>query len=837
MRSFLTDKSLEQEARFGGWALAERRSFAEPGAEPNYAPDRGYRIEHLALTLAVDPVARTVRGEATVKLTALPGQDGWYALDLDELTVDGVEDGGGNPHPWRHADGKLLVAPAAEVRVRWHGSPRRGMWFVGPTPAEPERVPEAWTQCQDEDGHFLFPCFDHPSVKHPFRITVTAPVGYGVLSNGRLVSREGDTWTWDQAEPMPAYLLTVVVMKMDVVEDTAPCGPGVAVPLRYVVPAGTPDAVTRRAFGRTPKMMALLSKLYGAYPWPRYDQVVVHDFIFGGMENTAATTLTDLVLADDRSALDGDMDDLVVHELAHQWFGDLLTCQDWSQGWLNEGWATYTEHLWEREDKGIDDADWHLWEQLGLYLGEDGGRYRRPIVSYRFKAPIDMFDRHLYEKAALVIHTLRHQLGDGPFWAGVHLYLARHRYGTVHTRDFQRALEDATGRNLDRFFAQWILGAGHPALEVSVSHADGQLSIAVKQTQEGEGVEPVFHFPLVVAFGDNRVTLKVDARERAFVLPCADAPAFVRIDPDFQLLADIKVKGARSGWIAALRGEPNVVGRVRAARALAEDGAPEAVDALADAVRKDTFWGVRAEIADLLAARGGERCARVLIDAASDPHPKARRRIIAALGNVRQPLVVDALSALGADPSAQVEGEIARSLARLRAPAARAACERLLDQPSWGEVLRARAIEGLGHLRDATVLDTLLARTSAATSARARAAACAALARIGDEVESTRSVVVERLIELAEDPNFRVQVSAINALGTLRDPRSLGVLGRVHDSAPDGRCRRLAYEASANVREGRTSAEGLATLRREIEGVVEENRKLRDRLARLEDRK
>ncbi len=832
MRSFLTDKSLESEARFGGWALGGRRAFAEPGAEPNYAPDRPYRIEHIALALDVDPVGRTVRGVATLRFSPIPGQDGWYALDLDELTVDSVTTPDGAPHPWRHADGKLAVAPAPAVVVRWHGSPRRGMWFVGPNPSDPDRAPEAWTQCQDEDGHFLFPCFDHPSVKHGWTLEITAPAPYGALSNGRLASHVGNVWTWEQAEPMPAYLVSVVVMKMDIHEDT-----GADVPVRYIVPVGTPEAFVRRAFSKTPAMVVYLSRLYGAYPWPRYDQVVVHDFIFGGMENTAVTTLTDLVLADDRAALDGNMDDLVVHELAHQWFGDLLTCQDWSQGWLNEGWATYTEHLWSRQDRGVAESDWHLWEQLELYLGEDGGRYRRPIVSYRFKAPIDMFDRHLYEKAALVLHTLRHQLGDAPFWAGTRLYLERHRYGTVHTRDFQRAMEDATGKNLDRFFAQWILGAGHPTLEVSVSHADGQLTIAVKQTQTGDQVEPAFHFPLTVQFGDTRVPLRIDAKERSFVLVCPEAPAFVRVDPEFQLLADITLKGSRSLWIAALRADPSVVGRVRAARALAADGAPDALAALVAALGNDDFWGVRSEIADLLAARGGDNAAQALISALGERNVKARRRIVAALGMVRLPCVMDALTAFTADPSAQVEGEVARALARLRAPSARAACERLIEQSSWGEVLRARGIEGLGSLRDASVLPTLLRLTEDSAPPRARAAAGAALARLGDEVESVRTAAIERLIELAEDPNFRVQVSAINALGFARDSRGLGVLGRLHGSAPDGRCRRLAYEASANIREGRTTAAGLTAVRQQLEGVLEENKKLRDRVVRLEDRR
>jgi aminopeptidase N len=677
----------------------------------------------------------------------------------------------------------------------------------------------------------LFPCFDHPSVKHPWSFAITAPAGYTVVGNGRFVGRTGDTWRWDQAEPMPAYLVTVVVMKADVYEDDHD-----GRSIRYIVPKGTSEALTRRSFGKTPKMIAYLSSIYGEYPWPRYDQAIVHDFIFGGMENVAATTMFDILLTDEEQAKDQDFDDLVVHELAHQWFGDLLTCVDWSQGWLNEGWATYTEHIWAREDRGVEEADWHLFEQMTTYFAEDSARYRRPIVSYQFKAPIDMFDRHLYEKAGLVIHTLRHQLGDEAFWAGVRLYLARHRYGTVHTRDFQRALEDATGKNLDRFFAQWIWAAGHPALTVSVSHGDGQLTVNVKQTQEGDGVSSVFHIGLPLAFGDQRVTLKLAARERTYVFACDEAPELVRVDPDFQVLADIKLEGPRSMLIAALESDPNVVGRIRAARALGEDRSIEAVEALVDALSSDPYWAVRGECADLLAARGGDHATAALIEALSEQNPKARRRIVAALATVRRPDVVAALSALPEDPSAHVEGEIARGLGRLRAPAARARCEALLGRTSWAEILRARAIEGLGALRDIAVLDVLLAQTRPEVPGRARAPACAALARLGEEVEAARLPAVERLIELAEDPGFRVQVAAINALGALRDPRALPVLGRIHASANDGRCRRLAWDAMANIREGRTSEDGLATLRGQLESFVEENRKLRDRVWKLEEK-
>ncbi len=820
-----TDKSMLLESAFGGWAL-DRRAFSEPGVEANYPPSRSFDIAAYHLALWIDPEAQSLRGEATISVKGLAGQGGELVLDLDSVVVDQVTGLDGASLAWRHADGKLRIAHADVVTVAWHGSPRRGLYFVGPTPAEPNRDWQAWTQCQDEDAHHIFPCLDHPSVKHPWRVRIHAPPGFVVVGNGR---REGEEWVVEA--PMPAYLFSAVVARLDV--HHAPPG---SVPVAYYVPAGTPAPMVQRAFHKTPAMIEFLAAHYGAYPWSRYDQVVVYDFIFGGMENLAATTLIDVVMVDETAALDSDMDSLVVHELGHQWWGDLVTCQDWSQGWLNEGWATYTETLWFHHDRGVDEGRYHLWEHLLNYLGEDGGRYRRPIVSYKFKNPIDLFDRHLYEKGALVLHTLRTVLGDEAFWAAVRLYLGRHGGGTVHTRHLQRAFEDASGQNLDRFFDQYVFGAGHPQLKVELGHTDGQLKVAVKQTQEGECVASAFAVPLTVSLAGVRHTLALDARERTFLLPCPTAPAWVSVDADFGLLAEITLSGPVSMLAAALVGDPNIIGRIRAAKALGAEGSPAALAALTAAMRKEPSWCVRVELPDVLAATGAAPAVEALLAALADADARVRRRVVAALAAFRRDEVVAALVALRPDPSIHVRGEVARVLGKLRAPQARAACERLLPESSWCELLRARALEGLGATRDAEVLPTLLAWTAVERPARARAAAASALARLGDDVEVTRTAAVERLQELAEDANYRVQVSAINALGVLRDPRCLGTLTRLHRAAGDARCRRLAFDAMANVREGRTVEGAFAGLRREVEGLSEDNRKLRDRLTRLESK-
>ena len=210
------------------------------------------------------------------------------------------------------------------------------------------------------------------------------------------------------------------------------------VPLSYLVPKGRLEDGLR-TFARTPNMVEHFSAITGTpYPWNKYAQVVVSDFIFGGMENTTATTMYEHILLDSRAAIDVTSDDLIAHELAHQWFGDYVTCRDWSEGWLNEGFATYFEHVWREKRFGRDEYEYGVKSDLDAYLAEATGRYRRPIVCQDYDAPLDLFDRHLYEKGGLVLHTLRVELGDALFWAGITLYLTRHGRSVVETRDLLR---------------------------------------------------------------------------------------------------------------------------------------------------------------------------------------------------------------------------------------------------------------------------------------------------------------------------------------------------------------------------------------------------------------
>ncbi|MBN2798727.1 MAG: HEAT repeat domain-containing protein [Deltaproteobacteria bacterium] len=840
--------ALERTATLGLGARAQRAdgalAFAEPGVEPNYGPSRAFDIEHIELHLDLEPEASAFSGEAQIALRPLPTWRGEVRLDLTGVTVDGVWDQEGNALAWRLADEALVIQGGASgLLIRWHGlNPERGLYFIAPDDRDPTRAYSAWTQCQDQDGHAVFPCLDHPSVKHPWTIELTGPAGHTLLSNGRQIAaeeRDGRAWArFEQTEPMPAYLFSAVSAPLEVVE--AADGP---VPVRYLVPVGR-GAEVGLPFGKTPLMIEAFARKTGTpYPWPRYDQVVVHDFIFGGMENIAVTTMTDVLLVDELGALEWDPDGLVSHELAHQWFGDLLTCQDWSQGWLNESWATFMETVWWEEDRAHEEVVWYRYNQARTYLAEAGSRYSRPIVSYAFREPIDVFDAHLYEKGAVILSSLRYLLGDDAFWAGTRLYLSRHAYGTVHTRHFQRAMEDATGQNLDRFFHQWIHSPGHPELKVALGREEGLVTVSVTQTQGGEGVPEAYHFPLrvEVEYADGRVLVRdlpVKERDRTWAIPTDGEVSAVRVDPDFRVLSTMKLAGEGPWLRAMLRGADPVMA-LRAGQALLAKGSAEAVGEVISAATDHPFWAVRAALLTEIGKLGGARARDALLDALSEEDdPRPRRAAAAALGDYRETVVADSLiEALEEEDvgSWQLYGALLLSLGKTRDPRAVSVIREHLEVDSWADTVRQHALRGLAATQDLTVLEDLLAWSQADQPERAQGAAATALGTLADRVEKGRTSAVERLVEMLDEPGFRPRYMAIAALATAGDPEALPALAKVHRSAVEGRLRRAAYEAMRAIRAGRTSEEGLAAVRKRMDDLSEESHKLRARLDRIEN--
>ncbi|MBC7973707.1 MAG: peptidase M1, partial [Myxococcales bacterium] len=565
------------------------REFAFPGTRARWAPDRVVDIQHLALALDVDPDTRSVAGTVTLRTRVIAAGTRTVVLDAVELTIESVTAHG--QAAGFHHDGKKLRIELAEpaaagselvIAIAYRGAPRRGLYFIAPDEAYPTKPTQVWSQGQDEDSRYWFPCFDAPHEKATSELQVTVPAGLFAVSNGTLVSdrTEGDRRTlhWRLDVPHSCYLITLAVGDFATIETRWR-----DVPVVYYVERGR-EAACERTLARTPEMLELFSQKFGVpYPYPRYAQVFVADFIFGGMENTSATTLTDTVLLDERAALDYDVDALVAHELAHQWFGDLVTCRDWGEGWLNEGFATYSEYLWREHHEGRDAADLELDEWAEAYFGEDSGRYRRTIATKHYEEPIDIFDHHLYEKGGRVLHMLRDVLGTEVFEAALAYYLDKHRLGVVESRDLARAVEESSGKNLDWFFSQWVLdGAGHPELEVAIrwDETDKLATVTVEQKQKVEGKTPLFRIPTRVRFrvgdDDHDVALEITETKHVFHLRLAAAPTQAIFDPGRVVLAGLKVDKPEPVWISELGHATLAIDRATAAQALAKRGGPAA---------------------------------------------------------------------------------------------------------------------------------------------------------------------------------------------------------------------------------------------------------------------
>jgi aminopeptidase N len=823
--------------------------FALAGTERKYERSRPFAIPHLFLDLALDFETKSLSGAATLDIERVDPSAGELALDAIGFVIESVRVDAGKgfaPADFSY-DGDTLVLSGLEqvksgkVEVRYAATPRRGMYFLAPDAKVKDRPRQVWTQCQDEDARHWIPCHDKPHVKMTTELRVSVPNGFVALSNGELIESSTPAgkkpWSYHFKldKPHPSYLLTLVAGNFAIVEDRdAISAKGQKVPVRYYVPPARKKD-TLRSFGETPRMIELFSRITGVpFPWQRYSQIVVSDFIFGGMENTTATTMYEHVLLDERAAQDITSNDLVAHELAHQWFGDFVTCRDWSHAWLNEGFATFMEHV-EREDRlGRDEYDFGVSFDNDTYLHEASARYSRPIVCRDYAEPIDLFDRHLYEKGGLVLHMLRRELGDVAFWSGVREYLTSHAYGIVETIDLQRALEKVSGRSLERFFDSWVFRPGHPDLKVKVSWDEGLLSVSVKQAQK-IGDTAQFHFELELEIGArsgqvSRHKKSVSLANDTFVIKLAERPAFVAFDPDLRVLGDLTVEAPGDMLRAQLSKATLGISRARAAEALSRRDDPPTIAALAACLgNTKEAWMVRAEAARALGKIRSEQAFSALAENAGTEHPKARRAVAAALGMFRTP---EAAKILGKraknDPSYLVEAESVRALGRTRQPEALKVILPLLDRPSWADVARAGAIDGLAALRDESALPEVLARTRYGFPTRGRRAAIAALAQLSDGRK-----VREHLEELLEDKDPHLKIDVVAALQNLGDPKARGALHRAKERELDGRVVRRLREALRDMGENNTVAER-KRLNDELDNVRTELSELKARLSKVE---
>jgi len=428
----------------------------------------------------------------------------------------------------------------------------QGLYFIDPEEKDPNKPTQIWTQGETQSSSHWFPTIDAPNQRCTQEVYITVDNKYVTLSNGVLVySRDNldgsrmDYWKMDK--PHAPYLFMLAVGKYAIVKDKWR-----DIEVNYYVETEY-EQYARDIFGRTPEMIEFFSNILDfPYPWQKYHQIVVRDFVTGAMENTTATVFMEDVQVTKRELVDENWDDIIAHELFHQWFGDLVTCESWANIVLNEGFATYAEYLWKNYKYGEDEAAEHLKDQLDEYLIEAEVK-KMNLIRYRYDHPDDLFDRHSYEKGGLLLHLLRTYIGDDAFFKSLNYYLNQHQYNSVEVHDLRIAFEKVTGQDLNWFFDQWFLAAGHPELNIKTVFDDSvsQLRLQVKQTQDTLQF-PVYRLPVKVDIWErgNLTThqIVVDQSNQHFSFNCDTVPDLVLFDSDFALVGEVEHQKSPEEW-------------------------------------------------------------------------------------------------------------------------------------------------------------------------------------------------------------------------------------------------------------------------------------------------
>jgi len=765
--------------------------FAGSGlrADEPYARSRDYDLQHSKIALRFDLAQKKVIGDVTHSVSILRDGTAKIVLDSVGLTIHSVSVNKSAAKFETTAD-KLIIplkttAKAGEkfeINIRYDGKPSKGMYFILPDKDYPDRPKQIWTQGESEDTRYYLPTYDYPNDRLTTETILTVPASWVTVSNGKLISvteagKGLKTWDWKESVPSSTYLITVVAGEFEEVKDSWR-----GIPLTYYAPKGRGDRLPVN-YGRTPEMMDLFVRKFGVeYPWEKYAQVMVDDFVAGGMENSSATTNNSGSLVDPKLApefLTG-QDVLISHELTHQWFGDLVTCKDWANVWLNEGFATFGEILWTESHYGKNQADYERWRGYREWFGEID-LYDKPIVRRDFRGD-DEFDDNAYGKAGWVLRMLREQVGEDAFYTGLKHYLEVNRGKNAVTADFAKAFEEATNVNIDEFLGQWIYGAGAPRFELGYTYdaEKHQVALTVKQTQKVDGRVGIFRMPVDVEItttaGPKLYPITVSKASQVFAFPSEAAPLMVLFDKGGQILKSANFHKEKKEWLYQVKNAAEIGDRADAVSALGKiKGDDEVLAALGEALRNDKFWGIRANAADALGSLGGPAAARLLLEALeSNSEPWLRSRIVSALDNFSgNAQVMDKLEWIAKDDrSYRARAAALQAMGHLKTPHAADMLEAAVAASSPDAILRKAALRAFGPLGNDKEVPLLLEWSSVGKPIDSRTSAIYSLARL----EKDNKEITQQIASYLTEAHFPVRMASIYALGWRGDASAIPAL-------------------------------------------------------------
>jgi len=768
------------------------------GADEPYARNRDYDLEHSRIALRFDLDQKKVMGDVTHTLTILHDATSKIVFDSAGLTIHSATLNK-SAAKFEIKDDKLIIplttaAHAGEkfdITIRYEGKPTKGLYFILPDKDYPDRPKQVWTQGESEDTRYYLPTYDYPNDRLTTETILTVPASWITVANGKLINVSDaangmKTWTWKESVPSSTYLFTVVAGEFEEIKDSWR-----GIPVTYYAPKGRGDRLSIN-YSRTPQMIELFSAKLGVnYPWEKYAQAMVDDFVAGGMENSSATTNTSNSLQHPKLApefITGE-DGLISHELGHQWFGDLVTCKDWGDIWLNEGFATFMEFVWTESHFGKDQADYERWQSARQWF-EEANLYSKPTVRHDFNDSGE-FDGNAYTKGGWVLYMLRHQLGEDAFYYGLKHYLEVNRGKNVVTADLAKAMEEATHTNVDQFFNQWLYGAGAPKFDLSYRYdeAKHEVALTVKQTQRVEGRVGLFHIPteveITTASGPKLfpITVSQGKDTAIFTFPADSAPLMVLFDKGGHVLKSTEFHKEKREWLYQLKNASDLADRADAISGLAKlKGDDEVVAALNNALLNDKAWGIRANAADALGQLGGSTASKQLLDALNTAkEPWVRNRIVSSLANFKDtPAIVTKLNSIAADDSSyRARAAALQALGRLKAPNALATLDAAVAADSPDGFLRNAALRSMGPLGDDKAVPLLLQWSAPGKPMDSRNAAISSLARLQKDNKDITNQIASYLIEA----HFSIRMASIFALGARGDASAIPALEALLKSA------------------------------------------------------
>lgn len=387
----------------------------------------------------------------------------------------------------------------------------KGLYFIDPLETDPKKPTQVWTQGETQSASCWFPTFDSPNQRSTQEMYITAEKKYQVISNGELTYKKENadgttTWFWSMKKAHAPYLFMLAVGEFAKVTDS---WNGMEVSY-YVEPAY--EKYARGIFGETPAMIEFFStKLNYPYPWPKYSQIVVRDFVSGAMENTSASIFMEALQVDDRFLADDNWEQIVAHELFHHWFGDLVTCESWSNLPLNESFANFSEIAWFEHRHGYEAGLKHAQEDLEGYLSE-AETTQNPLIRFHYTDIEEMFDRHSYNKGGLVLNMLRDAVGEEAFYKSLHLYLTRNAYSPVEIDELRMAFEDVTGEDMHWFFDAWFMKRGHAQLLVTHDAGKNKTTQIIIEQKQDTTQGSLYRVPLQIDYRTAADTTLKSAR-------------------------------------------------------------------------------------------------------------------------------------------------------------------------------------------------------------------------------------------------------------------------------------------------------------------------------------